>query len=116
MPSPGPRFPPRDPPEDVAAYISRAISTAPYRYQATILLHAPAAAAAERVPPSTGLVEAVDEHTCLLHVGGPSLEAFPVHVARIGFEFEILSPPELRERVRELAELFGRAASGGSRS
>jgi predicted DNA-binding transcriptional regulator YafY len=113
-PEPGPRFPPRDPPEDVAAYISRAISTAPYKYQATIRLHATAEAAAERVPPSAGLVEAVDEHTCLLHVGGPSLDGFPVYVAQIGFEFEILSPPELLERVRVLAGLFGRAAGGNT--
>ncbi len=113
MPAPGPRFPPRDPPEpDVAAYISRAISSAPYRHRATIRLHAPAQVAAERVSPAAGLVEAVDEHTCLLHVGGPSLAGFPVYVAQIGFEFEVLSPPELIEQVRVLAGRFGRAVGG----
>ncbi|HEY0448827.1 YafY family protein [Actinophytocola sp.] len=112
-PTPGPRFPPRDPPEeDVAAYISRAISTAPYRVQATIRLHAPAEAAAERVSPASGVVEAVDEHSCLLHVGGPNLADFPVHIAQLGFEFEVLSPPELVAQVRALAGLFGRAAGG----
>ncbi|HEY7592538.1 MAG TPA: YafY family protein [Actinophytocola sp.] len=114
-PSPGPRFPPRDPPdEDVAGYISRAISSSPYRYQATIRLHAPAEVAAERVPPAAGLVEAVDERSCLLHVGGPSLAEFPVYVAQIGFEFEVLSPPELVEQVHVLAGLFGRAAASSS--
>jgi predicted DNA-binding transcriptional regulator YafY len=113
-PAPGPRFPPRDPPEDdVAGYISRAISSAPYRYQATIRLHAPAEVAAERVSPASGLVEAVDEHSCLLHVGGPSPADFPVYIAQIGFEFEVLSPPEVAEQVRVLAGLFGRAADGG---
>lgn len=112
-PSPGPRFPPRDPPtEDVAGYISRAISTAPYRVQATIRLHASAEAAAERVPPTAGLVEAVDEHTCLLHVGGPSLAEFPIYLAQIGFDFEVLTPPELIEQVQVLAGMFGRAAGG----
>lgn len=110
-PAPGPRFPPREPPsEDVAGYISRAISTAPYRHQATIRLHAPAELAAERVTPASGVVEAVDEHSCLLHVGGPSLAEFPVHVAQLGFDFEILSPPELVAQVRVLAGRFGRAA------
>jgi predicted DNA-binding transcriptional regulator YafY len=110
-PEPGPRFPPRDPPEeDVAGYISRAISTSPYRYQATVRLHAPAEAAAERVGPAAGLVEAVDEHTCLLHVGGPSVDGFPVYLAQIGFDFEVLAPPELIEQVRVLAERFARAA------
>jgi predicted DNA-binding transcriptional regulator YafY len=109
-PSPGPRFPPRDPPDpDVAAYITRAISSAPYRYQATIRLHAPAAVVAERVTPASGLVEAVDDDTCLLHVGGRSLDEFPVYVAQIGFDFEVLSPPELIEHVRVLATRFTRA-------
>lgn len=105
------RFPHREPPEeDVAAYVSRALSIAPYRHQARVLLHAPAEVAAERVSQTSGVIEARDADTCVLHVGGPSLESFPVYLAQIGFEFEVLSPPELAERVRELAGLFGRAA------
>jgi predicted DNA-binding transcriptional regulator YafY len=105
------RFAVREPPtEDVAAYISRAISSAPYRYQAKVLLRVPAAVAAERVSPAAGMIEARDAGTCVLHVGGPSLAEFPVYVAQIGFEFEVLEPPELVARVRELAGLFGRAA------
>lgn len=105
------RFPPREPPaEDVAAYVSRAISTAPYRYQAKVLLRVPAEVAAERVTPASGVIEARDADTCVLHVGGPSLDDFPVYVAQIGFEFEVLEPPELVEQVRRLAGLFGRAA------
>jgi hypothetical protein len=38
------------------------------------------------------------------------LDDFPVYVAQIGFEFEVLEPPELVEQVRRLAGLFGRAA------
>ena len=110
-PAPGPRFPPREPPADVAGYVSRAISSAPYRHQATIRLHAPAEVVAERVSPAAGLVEAVDEDSCLLHVGGPSLAEFGVYIAQIGFDFEVLSPPELVEQVRVLAGLFGRAAA-----
>jgi predicted DNA-binding transcriptional regulator YafY len=109
-PSPAGRFPPREPPTDVATYIARAISTAPYRYQAQVLLHVPAEVAAERVSPASGVIEARDANTCVLHVGGPSLDDFPVYVAQIGFEFEILSPPELVEQVRRLAGVFGRAA------
>ncbi|HEX6355047.1 YafY family protein [Actinophytocola sp.] len=105
------RFPHREPPEeDVAAYVSRAISTAPYRYQAKVLLRVSAEVAAERVTPASGVIEAVDADTCVLHVGGPSLDDFPVYVAQIGFEFEVLEPPELVEQVRRLAGLFGRAA------
>ncbi len=105
------RFPPRDPPtDDVAEYVSMAISTAPYRYQAKVLLHVPVEVAAERVSPASGVLEARDADTCVLHVGGPSVANFPVYVAQIGFDFEILDPPELVEQVRVLAERFGRAA------
>lgn len=86
----------------MAAYISRAISTAPYQYQGKVLLHVPAEVAVERVPPASGVIEARDANTCVLHVGGRSLEQFPVYVAQIGFEFEIL---ELVAQVRRLAGL-----------
>ncbi len=110
-PSEAGRFARREPPEeDVAGYISRAISTAPYRYQARVLLRVSADRAVERVSPAAGMIEAVDGDTCVLHVGGPSLEGFPVYVAQIGFEFEVLEPPELVAQVRWLAGLFGRAA------
>jgi predicted DNA-binding transcriptional regulator YafY len=110
VPSSAGRFPPREPPEeDVAAYVSRAISTAPYRYQGKVLLYASAEVAAERVSSAAGVIEARDAETCVLHVGGPSLAAFPVFVAGIGFEFEVLEPPELVAEVRRLAGVFGRA-------
>lgn len=110
-PSSAGRFPPREPPtDDVAGYISRAISTAPYQYQGKVLLRVPAEVAAERVTPASGVIEARDADTCVLHVGGTGLEAFPVYVAQIGFEFEVLEPPELVAQVRRLAEVFGRAA------
>ena len=52
---PGARFTPRRPPsDDVAAYVSQAISSAPYRYQARILIHAPLEAVAERSSPAAG--------------------------------------------------------------
>ena len=66
----GPRFTPRDPPGgDAAAYVSRSVSSAPYRYQARIRLHLPAQAAAERLPPTVGHLQADGEHACILHTG-----------------------------------------------
>ena len=52
---PGARFTPRPPPsEDVAAYVSESISSALYRYQAAILMHAPLEAVAQRSSPAAG--------------------------------------------------------------
>jgi predicted DNA-binding transcriptional regulator YafY len=116
-PSPRARFVPREPPEggDVAAYISRAISTAPYRYQARVIVHAPAEEVSTQVTPASGLIEAVDEVSCVLHAGGSDLAEIPIYLARIGFDFTVLEPPELVEQIRVLAGQFSRSvATAGS--
>lgn len=112
MPSTRERFTPREPPAaDIAAYVSHAVSNAPYRYQVTARLHAPADAVASRVSPTAAVVEAVDERTCLLHVGAPSLEHVPLYLAQLGVDFEAVEPPELVEHVRTLADRLCRAVS-----
>ena len=115
LPERGGRYAPRPLPEgDVAAYVSRSISSSVYAHPARVRLHAPAEAVAAVVPPTAGLVEAVDEATCVLHTGGSVLEIVPVYLAELGFEFEVLEPPELADQVRRLAGLFGRAAGRGA--
>ena len=104
------RFAPRHPPaKDIAAYVSRAVSSARDRYQARVILHAPLAEIAERVPHAAGTLEAIDEHTCLLLTGSDWLGGLAVYVADIGVDFEVLEPPELIDQVRQLADRFGRA-------
>ncbi|MEJ3748278.1 YafY family protein [Actinomycetes bacterium KLBMP 9797] len=99
----GPRFTPRPAPDaDLAGYLARGVSTATYRYQATIVVYAPAAAAAERIPPTVGVIEAVDEDTCVLHTGANSLDELAVWVAAFGFRFRVQEPPELIAHLRDL--------------
>lgn len=108
---PGARFTPRRPPsDDVAAYVSQSISSAPYRYQARILIGAPAAAVARRSSPAAGRLEAVDEHSCVLHTGSDSLDELALYVAVKGFDFQVLDPPELVPVVRALSDRLARAA------
>jgi predicted DNA-binding transcriptional regulator YafY len=107
------RFTPRDPPaDDIAAYVSRAVSSTRDRYQATVLLRAPVAEVAGRVPRSVGTLEAVDDDTCLLRTGSDWLGGLAVYVAEIGVDFVVLDPPEFVDRVRELADRFRRAVDG----
>jgi hypothetical protein len=102
---PGARFTPRQPPAgDVAGYVSAAISCAPYRYQARILVHAPLEAVAERSSPATGRLEAVGQDRCILHTGSNSLEELALYVAVKGFGFQVLDPPELIPVLRSLAD------------
>ena len=107
----GARFAPRRPPsDDVAAYVSQSISSAPYRYQARILIRAPLAAVARRSSPAAGRLEAVDQHSCVLHTGSNSLDELALFVALKGFDFQVLDPPELIPVLRTLSARLRRAA------
>lgn len=106
----GVRFVPRDPP-DAAAFVARAITTAPYRYQARIVVRAPASAVAERIPPSVGVVATATADSCVLTTGSDSLDALAFHIAMLGLPVQVLEPAELAERMSELAAWLARAVS-----
>ncbi|MEV4254517.1 WYL domain-containing protein [Spirillospora sp. NPDC049652] len=101
----GPRFVPRDPPDDdLAAYVARAISSAPYRFQVRLTMHAPAEVVAEHMPPTVATVEHVDAETCVLLCGANSLDEIIVWVALMDIGFEVHDPPELVERLGAMAD------------
>jgi predicted DNA-binding transcriptional regulator YafY len=105
----GIRFVPRDPP-DAAAFVANSVTAAPYRFRARVLMHAPADVIADRVPPTVGVLEAVDTGACLLTTGADALESIAIHLAWLGADFTVLEPPELIEHVRALAGRLHRAA------
>jgi predicted DNA-binding transcriptional regulator YafY len=109
----GPRFTPRELPEggDVAAYVARGVSAAGYRFEARITVHAPAAVVAARINPAVGVVEAIDEHTCVLATGADSVETVAVYAGLLDADFTVTEPPELVERLRMLADRYRRACS-----
>jgi predicted DNA-binding transcriptional regulator YafY len=96
---------------DIAAYVSRSVSWSPYPLQARIVLHAPLARVAERIPPSVGRLEAIDDGRCMLEAGSHSPSAMALHLALLGEEFEVQEPPELIELIGVLAGRLSRAAS-----
>jgi predicted DNA-binding transcriptional regulator YafY len=106
----GSRFPHRELPEgDVAAYVSRRVSSAAWRYQARFTVYAPAAVVAERISPAVGTVEAVDEHTCVLEAGADAIETMAVYIGLLGVDFTVSDPPELVAKLRELSARYERA-------
>ncbi len=108
---PGVRFTPRPlPAQDVAAYVSQSISSAPYRYQARILFRAPLAEVAERTSPAAGRLEAAGPDACVLHAGSNSLDELALYVGLKGFDFQVLGPPELIGVLRSLSERLLRGA------
>ena len=107
----GQRFTPRELPEgsDLAAYVSRRVSAAAWRYHARVRVHAPAERIRRKVPAAAGQVEAVDEGTCLLHTGADTLETLAVYLGMLGADFEVDAPPELVAHLRDLADRYRRA-------
>jgi predicted DNA-binding transcriptional regulator YafY len=117
----GPRFAPRTPPaDDLAAYVSKGVSTRAYAAQAVVRLLVPLHEAAERVSPSAGTLEADSPDSCILRTGAASLDVMVVHVLMAGFEFEVLEPVELIGAIRtahdRLARSLARAAGSQPRT
>ena len=63
---------------------------------------------AGRVPPAV-VVEAVDEHTCVVHAGADTPQMLAVYLGMLDLDFEVGDPPELVEQLRALAERYRRA-------
>ncbi|WP_371950045.1 helix-turn-helix transcriptional regulator [Actinomadura monticuli] len=100
-------FRPREHPDPVA-YVQRAVTGAPYRHLARVRLRADPGQVRELVPPQVGRVEDDGGGWCLLVTGGDDLDWLAVHVSRLGFDAEILDPPELREAAARLARRLAR--------
>jgi len=109
----GLRFTPRELPEggDLAAYVSRRVSAAAWRYHARVRVHAPAEEVRRRIPTAAGVVETIDEGTCLLDTGADTLETLAVYLGMLGADFQVGAPPELVEHIRDLADRYRRATT-----
>ena len=108
---------PRDPPEDFATFVARAIRTHQSRYQARFLVPGTAASVRARVPEWLGLVEPHDDSHARLSIGGDSHDAIVGQLVLTGLEFALLDPPEMAPAIRAVVERLTRkpvrAASSG---
>jgi predicted DNA-binding transcriptional regulator YafY len=105
----GPRFTPRDLPEEAVDQVRRGVSSAAWRYRAQVVVHAPAEQLAERINAAIGTITPVDDTHCLLDTGADSIEALAVHLGLLGVDFTVTEPAELVELVRALAGRYHRA-------
>jgi predicted DNA-binding transcriptional regulator YafY len=110
----GGRFVPREPP-DPAAFVARAVTSAPYRYQARILVHAPAPVVAEEFTHTSGVITDAGDDSCLLTTGSDSLGALTFHLAALGVDFTVLEPQELIDFVAATAGRLARVARRSAR-
>lgn len=106
----GPRFAARQPPGgDAVAFLARQLSTGPWAAKATVVMHEAAESVAAKVWPGMGAVEAIDEHSCLLHLGAESPAALAWMVTAVGVDFSVTGPPEFTEAIRAFGQRCLRA-------
>jgi predicted DNA-binding transcriptional regulator YafY len=105
----GPRFTPRNVPGgDVTAYVAKNVGQATWHYRAKVLLHAPADAFADGLPPAVEL-EPVDERSCIATTGADNPYLLAVYLGMLDVDFDVIDSPELAEQLRKLARRYTRA-------
>jgi predicted DNA-binding transcriptional regulator YafY len=105
-------FAPRKPPEgDFATYVSRTLSYTQYPFRAKATLQAPVETIAPRIPPTAGMLEAINPQSCMLHTGAHSLDILSLHLALLGVDFQIHEPPELIEHLQLLGQRLIRSVA-----
>ena len=106
----GSTFTPRQAP-DAAAYVRRSISASPYRYTARVRYHAPQDAVAKVFSPTAVDIEPDGATSASSPPGADDPERMVLYLGMPGYEFEVLSPPEVIEAVRAVADRLSRAVA-----
>jgi predicted DNA-binding transcriptional regulator YafY len=104
----GHRFTPQDPPE-AATFVSEAVASSPYRWQAEAIVQAAYDELITRVPATVATVVEIDAGSCRIRSGSDSLVSLAAHLSMLGWEFTIVSPPELIEAAATMAGRLDRA-------
>jgi predicted DNA-binding transcriptional regulator YafY len=106
----GARFKPRQLPEDIATYVTRSIAASPSRCLVRLRLSGSASDLAGRVPHWMGVLEPIDDESCVLTIGADTYEAAAEYVVHIGVDFTVLEPADVIEPLRAIARRLLRAA------
>ncbi|WP_329130377.1 YafY family transcriptional regulator [Streptomyces sp. NBC_01476] len=106
----GPRFTPRELPEDAAEYVAKGVTTRTYRFQARVLLRASAEVVTQHTWAGFGTVTSAGDDSCELVTGFESLDSLAMYLGMLGVDFEVREPPELAAHLRVVAARLTRAA------
>jgi predicted DNA-binding transcriptional regulator YafY len=93
---------------DAATMVNQALTVAPYRWQAEILVRTDVSTTAGEIPPTVGTLEPVEGGT-LVRMGANELDWIARFLAGIPLDYEVRHPPELRAALRALGHRLVRA-------
>ncbi len=107
----GARITPRElPAPDAAAYVTDKMYSLVPVYSAVATLHAPIEQVRGRIGDGPGDLEPIDDARCRLRSHTDTLDWLAFALLKLGCEFEVHEPPQLREHLRELGARVLRAA------
>ena len=110
------RFEPHPlPGEDYASFVLREVAASGYAVHARITVLAPADEVLSRINATVGIVESIDDQTCVLVTGADSFETMAVYIGMLGLEFRVTEPPELVDHLAELADRYRRSVESAER-
>jgi predicted DNA-binding transcriptional regulator YafY len=106
----GARFRPRTlPAADAAGFVRRSVAAAPGKVRVEVVIEAPAAAVRERIGRWATVSESGPAR-CLVTMTPDDLDWPVIALGVTGADFQVLSPPELAERVADWGARFSRAS------
>lgn len=86
----------------MAAYLTERFQ-ALWPYRARVRFHAPAERIAPGVSPVDGMVEAVNERTCVLTLGGSDPQVIASFLCMFAVDFELVEGEEVAAALHEVA-------------
>jgi predicted DNA-binding transcriptional regulator YafY len=101
------------PDEDYTAFVLRDVAATGWKVHARITVLAPAAEVLARINAAVGVVEPLDDRTCVLVTGADSLETIAVYIGMLGLDFHVTDPPALITHLRDLGARYLRAVPTG---
>lgn len=98
---------------DYAAFVLRDVAFSGWNVHCRIAVDAPAEEVLQRINPTVGVVETIDDDHCVLVTGADSVEVVAVWIGMLGLDFHVDEPPELVAHLRTLATRYAAAVPPG---
>lgn len=98
---------------DYATLVMREVAASGWAVHARVTVLAPAEAVRIRINPAVGVVEAVDDVSCILVTGADSVDTIAAYVGMLGFDFTVDGPPDLLAAIARLGARYRRAVRSG---
>ncbi|WBQ07824.1 helix-turn-helix transcriptional regulator [Kribbella sp. CA-293567] len=106
----GRKYQPRPMPgDDYTDFVMRDVASTGWKVHARVTVFASAEEVLARIHAAVGIVESVDDKTCVLVTGAESLEVVAVYIGMLGLDFQVTAPQALVEHLKVIGERYLRA-------